>query len=261
MLKAQRQEQIVRRLAQEGTESVGSIASALGVSEMTIRRDLEELSERKMVERVYGGARLPRTLADTFGADGIPVPREYSHAEKRHLHMEEKRRIAQRAVRLIDAHDTIFLGAGTTAEQMADCLPAVPLRIVTNSLSIFKRLEHDANVELYLVGGLYRRQTGCFVGGMAEDAVAPLGIDKAFIGTNGVATGSLFTADIDEGRLQRLVLDKAHRRYAIADASKIGRRDFYAFFRLIDLCALICSGEIDPAHRAEIEQQVDIIEA
>ena len=77
MLKAQRQEQIVRRLAENGTESVGDIARALDVSEMTIRRDLEELSERKMVERVYGGARLPSGLAASFTTSGIPVMHEY----------------------------------------------------------------------------------------------------------------------------------------------------------------------------------------
>ncbi|MDM8301904.1 DeoR/GlpR family DNA-binding transcription regulator [Collinsella tanakaei] len=261
MLKAQRQEQILRRLAREGTESVSDTARALGVSEMTIRRDLEELADRNMVERVYGGARLPRNLRDTFSADGIPVPREYSHTEKRHLHIEEKARVARRAASLIEAHDTVFLGAGTTAEQMVDYLPDIPVRIVTNSLSIFRKLEHATAVELYLVGGLYRRQTGCFVGVMAEDAVAPLGIDKAFIGTNGIVGDSLFNADIDEGRLQRLVFDKAHRRYAITDASKIGRRDFYAFYRLIDLTAIICSGQIDADKREELEQQVQLIEA
>lgn len=259
MLKAQRQEQIVRRLAENGTESVGDIARALDVSEMTIRRDLEELSERKMVERVYGGARLPSGLAASFTTSGIPVMHEYSHLEKRHLHMQQKARVAARAAQLIREGESVFLGAGTTVEQMVPHLPAGRLRVITNSLAVFKLLEGDRSRELYLVGGLFRERTGCFVGGMAEDAVSSLGIDRAFIGTNGMAGGSLFTSDIDEGRLQRLAFDRARERYAVADASKAGRRDFYAFYRLRDLTALICDDGLEAERRAEVGRDTGLI--
>ena len=259
MLKAERQELIVKRLTAHGTESVAAIAGALGVSEMTVRRDLEELAERGIVERVYGGARMPSALMETYSADGIPLLREYSHAEKRRLRTEQKRRIAQRAAQLLEASDTIFLGAGTTAEHMVRFLPDVPLRVITNSLAAFKLLEHKERCELYLVGGLYRQQTGCFVGAMAEDAIAPLGIDKAFIGANGISGGSLFTADMDEGRLQRLVFTKARQRFAIGDASKVGRVDFYAFYELADLTALICDDGLTDAQRADLELHTELI--
>lgn len=259
MLKAERHEQIVQRLTANGTATVGAIARALQVSEMTIRRDLEELAERGIIERVYGGARLPVALKESFSSSGIPLLREYSHVEKRRLHTEAKREVARRAAQLIKPGESVFLGAGTTVEAMIEFLPAAPLRIVTNSLSVFKLLEHSEQCELYLVGGLYRRQTGCFVGSMAEDAVAPLGIDKAFIGTNGVASGSLFTSDMDEGKIQRMVLDKAQERYAVCDASKVGRCDFYAFYSLSKLTALICDSGLDRAHREELSQSVTLM--
>lgn len=254
MLKAERQEQIVSRLMANGTATVSAIATALDVSEMTIRRDFEELSERGIIERVYGGARIPSTLKESYSASGIPLPREYSHLEKRRLHTQAKQQIAQRAARLIEPGDTVFLGAGTTVETMVDYLPYGNLRIITNSLSVFKLLENNDQCELYLVGGLFRHQTSCFVGSMAEDAVAPLGIDKAFIGANGVANGDLFTYNMDEGRIQRLVFDKARERYAVCDASKIGRCDFYAFYHLADLAALICDDALDEARREDITQ-------
>ena len=259
MLKAERQEQIIARLAGGGTESVSAIAQVLDVSDMTVRRDLEELAERGVVERVYGGARMPAAVRESFSAAGIPLLREYSHTEKRRLRSEEKQRIAQRAIELIEPSDTVFLGAGTTVEHMARFLPDIRLRVITNSLSAFKLLEHREHCELYLVGGLYRQQTGCFVGAMAEDAVSPLGIDKAFIGANGISGGSLFCADMDEGRIQRLVLTKARERYAVSDTSKLGRRDFYAFFGLSDLTALVCDDALSDAQRSEIEEQVRLI--
>lgn len=261
MLKAERQEQIVQRLTAHGTESVGAIARALSVSEMTVRRDLEELAERGIVERVYGGARMPAALKESYSAEGVPLLREYSHVEKRRLNTETKRRVAQRAAHQIAPDDTVFLGAGTTVEAMVPYLPETHLRVITNSLSVFKLLEHNERCELYLVGGLYRQHTGCFVGGMAEEAVAPLGIDKAFIGTNGVSSGSLFTSDMDEGRIQRLVLKKAQGRFAVCDASKVGRRDFYAFFPVAELTALICGGELDPATEADLRERTTLIRA
>ena len=261
MLKAERQEQIIARLAGGGTESVSAIAQALDVSDMTVRRDLEELAERGVIERVYGGARMPAAVRESFSAAGIPLLREYSHTEKRRLRSEEKQRIAQRAIELIEPSDTVFLGAGTTVEHMARFLPDIRLRVITNSLSAFKLLEHREHCELYLVGGLYRQQTGCFVGAMAEDAVSPLGIDKAFIGTNGISNGSLFTSDIDEGRIQRLVLNKAQERYAVCDMSKVGRRDFYGFYPISRLTALICDASIDPAAAQDLAEQVELIKA
>lgn len=97
---------------------------------------------------------------------------EYSHSEKRTKHAEEKLQIARRAVELIEEGSTIFLGPGTTVEQMASMLPAFRLRIVTNSLSVFNLLEAREDCDLCLVGGMYRRRTAAFVGPMAEDTCA-----------------------------------------------------------------------------------------
>lgn len=147
MIKAERQDKVRQLLEEQGTVSVKEISDALGVSDMTIRRDLEELASLGEIERVHGGAR---------SAQGRPhamLRHEYSHSEKRTKHAEEKLQIARRAVELIEEGSTIFLGTGTTVEQMASMLPACRLRIVTNSLSVFSLLEASEDYELCLVGG------------------------------------------------------------------------------------------------------------
>ena len=152
MIKAERQDKVRQLLEEQGTVSVKEISDALGVSDMTIRRDLEELASLGEIERVHGGAR---------SAQGRPhamLRHEYSHSEKRTKHAEEKLQIARRAVELIEEGSTIFLGTGTTVEQMASMLPAFRLRIVTNSLSVFNLLEEREDCELCLVGGMYRRR-------------------------------------------------------------------------------------------------------
>ena len=147
MIKAERQDKVRQLLEEQGTVSVKEISDALGVSDMTTRRDLEELASLGEIERVHGGAR---------SAQGRPhamLRHEYSHSEKRTKHAEEKLQIARRAVELIEEGSTIFLGTGTTVEQMASMLPAFRLRIVTNSLSVFNLLEAREDCDLCLVGG------------------------------------------------------------------------------------------------------------
>ena len=198
MIKAERQDKVRQLLEEQGTVSVKEISDALGVSDMTIRRDLEELASLGEIERVHGGAR---------SAQGRPhamLRHEYSHSEKRTKHAEEKLQIARRAVELIEEGSTIFLGTGTTVEQMASMLPTFRLRIVTNSLSVFNLLEAREDCDLCLVGGMYRRRTAAFVGPTAEDTLRALGIDAAFIGANGILDGDVSTSNMDEGRIQQL---------------------------------------------------------
>ena len=243
MIKAERQDKVRQLLEEQGTVSVKEISDALGVSDMTIRRDLEELASLGEIERVHGAM----------------LRHEYSHSEKRTKHAEEKLQIARRAVELIEEGSTIFLGTGTTVEQMASMLPACRLRIVTNSLSVFNLLESREDCDLCLVGGMYRRRTAAFVGPTAEDTLRALGIDAAFIGANGILDGDVSTSNMDEGRIQQLAFSKADSRYLIADSSKIGKRDFYTFCRLDSLDAVVCEPGIAAENRAAIEEHTQVI--
>lgn len=255
MIKAERQSRIQALLEAKSAVSVKEIAETLNVSDMTVRRDLEELSSAGVLERVHGGARRASDVSGTV------LPREYSHSEKRLRNTDAKAEIAQTAVGLIEECRTIFLGAGTTIEQMVALLPLRRLRIVTNSLSVFNLLENRDDYELCLVGGIYRRRTAAFVGPLAEEAVDSLGIDVAFIGVNGIIDGSVSTSNMDEGKFQKLVLNKAHRRYLVADKSKLGKRDFYSFYNLRDATALVTERALDSEDRVELEEYTRVISA
>lgn len=253
MIKAERQAAIQGIVERQGSASVKDIAEELAVSEMTVRRDLMELSQAGDLERVHGGARSVASRRASM------LRREYSHAEKRKLHEQEKRAIARRAVALIEPDSTIFLGTGTTVEQMAPLLPDCHLRIVTNSLSVFSLLDAQADYDLCLIGGMYRPRTAAFVGPLAEEAIAHLGIDAAFIGANGIFEGSVFTSNAEEGRFQQLAYNNADARYLLADASKIGQRDFYAFYHLIEIDALICEEELSDEARAGVVEYTEVL--
>ena len=108
MIKAERQERIVGVVEKLGSISVHGIAEQLGVSEMTVRRDLEELSRKDQLIRVHGGAR-------SLSADErCMLRREFTHSEKRSINADEKRAIAHIAASVIEERETVYLGTGTT---------------------------------------------------------------------------------------------------------------------------------------------------
>ena len=188
MIKAERQDRLMRLIESQGTVSVKEIVDALGVSDMTVRRDLEELAGAGEVIRVHGGARSASSQRRSM------IRHEYSHIEKRARHASEKIDIARTAAGLVEEDSTIFLGTGTTIEQMVPLLPSCHLRIITNSQSIFTLLEPNEAYELCFIGGTYRRRTTAFVGPVAEDAISTLGIDVAFIGANGICFDAVSTS-------------------------------------------------------------------
>ena len=253
MIKAERQDRVRQLLDAQGTVSVKEISDALGVSDMTVRRDLEELASLGEIERVHGGARSAQARTHSM------LRREYTHSEKRTKHAEEKLQIAGKAVTLIEEGMTVFLGPGTTIEQMASTLPSFRLRIITNSLSVFNILENREDCELCLVGGMYRRRTAAFVGPVAEGALKTIGVDAAFISSNGILGDDISTSNMDEGHIQQLAFGKADTRYLVADSSKVGKRDFYTFYHLTDVDAVVTEPGISAENRMAIEEFTNVI--
>ena len=96
-------------------------------------------------------------------------------------------------------------------------------------------------------------------GATAEDTLRALGIDAAFVGANGILDGDVSTSNMDEGRIQQLAFSKADSSYLIADSSRIGRRDFYTFWRLDNLDAGVCEPSISAEDRAAIEEHTQVI--
>ncbi|WP_321973806.1 DeoR/GlpR family DNA-binding transcription regulator [Paratractidigestivibacter sp.] len=253
MIKAERHEQIRALLDARGTVSVKEISEALDVSEMTIRRDLEELSSSGDIERVHGGARRCNSPVHSM------LRREYTHTEKRDKNAAEKAEAACLAAGLVEEGSTIFLGTGTTVEQMVSYLPSGELRVITNSINVFNLLCGRAGCELFLTGGNFRERTGAFVGPMAESAIAQVGIDAAFVGVNGIVGNDVYTSNMEEGHFQKAAFDQADSRYVVADASKIAVRDFYSFYKLSDIDALVCDGAITPEQAAAIGEFTRVI--
>ena len=254
MLKAERQDAMVELTDELQNLSIKEAAERLGVSEMTARRDLDDLAEEGRVARVRGGAQSLKPRESPV------LQRERSQREKSVLHVAEKQAIGALAATLVEANDTLFLGTGTTVEAMAAQLPPVHLRVITNSLPVLSLLEQREDVDLYLLGGFFRRRMGAVVGSVAEATMERFGVSKAFIGVNGIAGGHAYTSTTEAGDVQRIALDQASQRYLLADPSKFDRRDFYSFYDLADVDAVVAGPGFSAEAKAAVEQYAPVIE-
>lgn len=226
MLKKDRQIWIQEQVNKRGSISVNYLVEKLGVSDMTIRRDLAELSRNGLLEKVHGGAKRITDNDSTY---------EKSHIEKMGINIEEKIKIANKATEFIDDGETIFIGPGTTLEEFAKNLISRNLRVITNSLPVFDILNKSSSVDLLLTGGEYREVTGAFVGTMAISSIEDLRFAKGFVSSNAISDNSITTYSEAEGIIQKLALDNSVEKYLLADHSKFGEIDFYNFYTIDDL--------------------------
>lgn len=227
MLKKERLIAILEQVNQRGIITVADLIATLNVSDMTVRRDLDELAKDGKIIRIHGGAQSINT----------PTLTELSHIEKKKINSKQKEAIAKKAASLIQENSTIYLGPGTTIELIAQYVnQADGLRVVTNSLPVFKTWKHK-NVELILIGGNYRKKSGAFIGSLTADMLKHLKFNQAFVGINAVRKQHLMTANPEEGLAQTIALENSRKRIILADKFKLEQDDFYEFYNLekIDL--------------------------
>lgn len=235
-----------------GQVSVGEIMDALSVSDMTVRRDLIDLSQKGLLIRTHGGARTAVTAESGY---------ERSHAEKKSLHEEEKKQIAKSASARVNDGETVFLGPGTTLELLAYSIREKSIRVVTNSLPVFEILNHSSSVDLILTGGEYRSITGAFVGSIAVRALENMRFSKTFVSSNGIADNAVYTYSEAEGEIQKAALNSASERFLVADSSKFNNYDFYEFYKLSDIDCIITDSGIDDAALAELSEKCAVYKA
>lgn len=214
-----RREQILGYLAAHDRAAVGELSQALGVSEVTIRKDLDLLESQGLLLRVHGGA-----MASGRGR------LELHFATREQEHLEEKRRIAQAAARLIRSGQRIFLDASTTALQVARLLKdREDLTVVTNGLYTALELNFSAGITTLVVGGTMRHRSSSLVGSLSADLLQRLRIDIGFFGARGVTADGLMEDDLDEAQLKQRLVQVSALAVGIVDASKFGTTAFSVF--------------------------------
>lgn len=234
MLKEDRLHLILGEVEKKQVVEVSELAQSLQVTEMTIRRDLKELEERRLINRVFGGARKINAVTYT----------ELSHTQKQSINVEEKRQISQKCAELIVDNDIIFVGSGTTNDMIFDYVKASNVNVITNSITVFNKCKDNPNYDVVLSGGRYRARTGTFTGYFANKLLSEVKVKKAFVGTNGICDLNVTTADEEEGLGNRIILDNASERYVLADSTKFDVQAFFTFYQVMNVTAIITDSGI-----------------
>jgi len=214
-----RREQIVRQAQADGKVYVESLAEQFGVSTVTIRNDLNALSDRGLVVRSRGGA-----VASTR------LTRELSVQEKYSEHQSVKRRLGQAVVDLLGEDiRSILIDSGTTTEEVARCLnDRSGLTVMTNGLNIATALASSSGNEIMVTGGVLRPKSMSFYGYQAEESLRNMHFDRLILGVDGfdpsVGVATYFE---QEANLNRIMCRTASEIIVVTDSSKFGRRGSY----------------------------------
>ena len=222
---------------------VSDIAEAFGVSEITVRRDLDELVDEGLVERFHGGARLTaRSVPETLFAD------------KPRLHAQEKETIGAIVASLVKNEDTIFLNAGSTTLSVLRQLNQYKVRVVTNNAAAPGEVIDDSGVELILVGGLYRAKSNSLYGDLAVMTLSQIHASACVLGTNGVSAKTGLTSSVyGETVINRLMVERCQGKViVVADGSKIGMTSSFACVPLNNISVLVTDSSADQEELAAI---------
>lgn len=213
-MKLDRRNQIIDLITQKRTVKNSELMERFDISIETVRRDLEYLEQQGYLRRVYGGAVVNASLSS-----------EPEYASRTKARSREKLAIAAEAAKLVERQDSIYLGVGTTVQNMAQYLRgAEALTVFTNALRTAVELSELPNCTVILPGGKVRPKELTVSGFPAEQNFAHFNVDKAFIGVGGVSESGVTDFHIDEASLHRQLIQNARQAIVLADSDKLGLR-------------------------------------
>lgn len=236
MLAQERRIKILELLQEEGSARVSYLSDAFGVSEPTVRQDLERLEQEGHIIREHGGAYL-RSVSSQVRSLSL------QHMEN----MDKKEAIARKAAEFIKDGDRLILDSGSTVTEISKLLHGKrDLTIVTNALNIALVVGAEYGFDLFVTGGEFKAPTLSLTGEKAQASLQNVYVDKLFLATGGISSNLELTypglADLP---VKRAMIDAATTIYLVADSTKIGKRSFASLGSMKDVDVFITDAGID----------------
>lgn len=213
MILLPRHEQILQLAREHGRVGVEDLARRFDVTPQTIRKDLNDLCEQRLLSRIHGGAVLPSGIENM----------EYE--ARRDMAAGEKRAIGEAAAALIPNSASLFINIGTTTEAVSNALlDHEGLLVITNNINVANRMRIYPKIEVIIASGVVRGSDGGIVGEAAVDFFRQFRVDYAVIGVSAVdEDGSLFDFDFREVKVAQAIIENARHVIMVTDASKFER--------------------------------------
>lgn len=244
---SERQMQILAFAREEGRVDVEQLSSSFDVSAQTIRKDLNALCDKQLLQRVHGGA---------IVGSGIE---NVSYEARRLLAPDGKKLIGQRAAELIPDNSSLLINIGTTTEQVARSLRSHRgLLVITNNVNAIEIMKHFPGVELIVAGGQVRKSDGGIVGVAAVDFINQFKVDYAVIGVSAIdEDGILLDYDFREVRVAQAIIKNARHVILVADGMKLERKAPIRIASIAEIDTIVTDREF-PAALQEICDQENV---
>jgi DeoR/GlpR family transcriptional regulator of sugar metabolism len=246
LLAEPRRMKILEWLQEEGSARVRHLSSAFGVSEATIRQDLERLDNEGYITREHGGAYLKS------------VPQQVESLSLHHVqNMDRKKKIGRLAASLVGDRETIIIDSGTTTTQFAENLKSrQDLNVITNALNIALMLGANPSITVHMPAGQFKAPTLSLSGEKSADFFVGIYAEKLFLATAGISfdAGLTYPA-IGDIYVKRAMIKAASKVFLLADSTKIGRTSFSALGDIELVDTLITDDKIAEAHVADFRSR------
>ena len=224
-----------------GFAALDELVRELGVSESTIRRDLDALEEHGSAKRTHGGV---------LYSGGMPRLAEFD--ERQPAHWAAKRAIAAKAAEIIGDGETVLLDGGTTTYEVARLLVGRSLQVVTNGLPVANLFASEARTDLVLLGGYVSPRTGVCLGPYANELLGRLHVTTTILSAAGISEEGLFNAHLLLAETEQAMLKAAGRVIVVADSSKFGRKSLTLVSGLSSINVFVSDDGLSPAWRDQI---------
>ncbi len=241
---ADRQSRIQQLVQKDGIVKVADLSRMFGVTELTIRRDLDVLEKQGVLDRTHGGAILRhRTRSESL------------YTEKDQHQTAEKAAIGKAVNHLIEEEDTLLINTGSTTTQVLRHLTDKQIRVITNNASALVELV-SSDIELIATGGLFRRRSNSLIGGFALDILEKVCGSKAIIGVDGFSIGYGLTTPVhQEAEISRAMIERTEGPViVVADHTKIGVVSNFVIAPIDRVSMLITDANINEEYRRELAQ-------
>lgn len=242
MLAESRRRLLLDLVVRQGYATLDELVKALGVSESTVRRDLESLDLNGQVKRTHGGA--------VYSGDLRALP---AFEDRAATATAEKQAIGRAAAALLDDGDTVLLDGGTTTLEVARALLGRPMQVVTNSLPIAQLLASSVAIDLILIGGYVYPRTGVALGPLAIATMQGIRVNKAILGAGGIVAEGIYNSNLLLVETERQMMSCGQEIMIVADHTKFGRIALARVCGLDEVQQMVVDSGLADEHRAILE--------
>jgi DeoR/GlpR family transcriptional regulator of sugar metabolism len=246
MLIAERQSRLKNLLGRRGMADLDTLAAELGVSQSTVRRDVEMLQASGLVERTHGGV-------IWVGEKTAVGARPYAFDQRMSYHVEIKRSIARAAKRLVHPGQTALIDGGTTTFYFAQELLGTQLQLVTNSLPIANLFLNDENVELILTGGLMYPRYGVLLGPMTEEMLGAIHTKTLFMSVAGIHEGQLYNQNSLLVQSELRMMAQAQEIVLLVDSGKFDQQALSRLGTLSEVDIVVSDPGLTASQREQVQ--------